>query len=1506
MQPGTPHTVHSMPSRAPSWAGAERLPESPSRHVRLPHSAGGGVGGPNSPPSMHALSSPFCGAYPPPVTHSHASLRPPSSAPAIMGLPQHAPQSPQPPLHRPDSLRWPPSPGRLSPASSSAAGMVPPPSPADGPPPAAPALYVPAAGPPGAMPPPLMLPQVGRSSGDGSGDPQACGSAEFATADGDMSSSCSCAESVSVAGHSHESSGECSIIVRDPGSLDPSPGAEILPDDIELLQAEPSQAGTQNEDSAVVEAAVAPLPAGPKPAARQLSSSTKTSSIRREASLCMDTGMALHGTLPEHDVPRDALPPLPDADTPEAAAAAAGSPGPGQPQSPEHSTFTAWRSVSAPLQEARTLLLGANAREWEVAAALHELESAPSAGTGGAEFTGLDSPAVASEQLLQPLLLGATVTAAGHRASLDQLPSEVLATSPILSAASPFHYSPRADGVVAAPVVLPPSRLETAAVVLGHLSEQGKHGRQQDLVQIFAAEAQPVPQRSVGGSTAEGEEHTGREEVQAAQDNMCSVGSLIALPDAAAKQMYGSAGRESQGKEYNRAPSFGIDIVRQGSSARSAVPEEEEDVAQQEGSVQGASEDLDVTLGVEELPGSLNADSRAAAVADGGRGVADMTLRIEGSPVRHAMPLPVDPAALATVPSAAGTSLAGTLTFASDGRPSLAPSSPQAHSSASEATLPLCAVRSGAGGALNGSPRDGVRTLARASSAGHEADDEAGSECGSIGSGEFSPLRPLDVPPGRGAGRGLPARLESSHTRARSAFVGTEPSAPWFKRDAQMHKSLTFRGDTDSHSLPQPDLDLGAQSLKPAAAESPPMPLFAGGAGGSGSNSGGTAQAAQSSVLTRDGSTLSRLGQVSTAVMSAEANTRAASSTGFFTWDSSHLSRRTSSESNLSAVSVSSGMPTSPMPDCSSPLDPLTVPDVLMHAVGSVFDSPQQISRSTGAPQDSEPSAFDLTEYEVDSDGEPAADASICLLDLSPPASAATSATRVAGDAAAPVDSPAPPSPPDSPSATLMTLARPGTAPAPVSGTSLPGQVESSGELGDPARACSDPGSHSGELEAPDLGAALISPRRGPTWSAPAPMPPTHSVLGPIPPSPPLPPATSDKGFLLLDDKFPESDSPASPLAAESSCATAVRDPDFRLHPFATATASLATSVTDADSSALWAPADPSDSAPLRQATASTALAASEPSESHARPDSVVSILEPVEPILSRRSSSANPSSPACVGAWGARPPAAPTHPTPAAPLPPPARPALQPIITTAPVATASPGGPMSPSTPLDAHHSGTPTAGGTLPWARYFLDAPPSRISSLQSSPAFSHRAMSTHRSPSGLPVTPTGSTSSVRHAAVFSPAANMSPSVRAAVQAVAAGGGSASNEPPDYDPADPPMVLWLPVYHRARRTGLEAQKEFPIAIGDVIAQRYRVTRPLGSAAFSRAVAAIDVHSGEHVCLKVIRSNKDFFDQSLDEVRIPPTPPRMAHTCPNTILDSTAGSSLALDDCAVAGRHRH
>ncbi|KAI5066126.1 hypothetical protein GOP47_0018750 [Adiantum capillus-veneris] len=80
---------------------------------------------------------------------------------------------------------------------------------------------------------------------------------------------------------------------------------------------------------------------------------------------------------------------------------------------------------------------------------------------------------------------------------------------------------------------------------------------------------------------------------------------------------------------------------------------------------------------------------------------------------------------------------------------------------------------------------------------------------------------------------------------------------------------------------------------------------------------------------------------------------------------------------------------------------------------------------------------------------------------------------------------------------------------------------------------------------------------------------------------------------------------------------------------------------------------------------------------------------------------------------------------------------------------------------------------------------------------------------------------------------------------------------------------VFDLRIVHRKNRTGFEEDKDFPVMINSVIAGRYHVTEYLGSAAFSKALQAHDLHTGMDVCLKIIKNNKDFFDQSLDEIKL-------------------------------------
>ncbi|CUG85687.1 protein kinase, putative [Bodo saltans] len=77
------------------------------------------------------------------------------------------------------------------------------------------------------------------------------------------------------------------------------------------------------------------------------------------------------------------------------------------------------------------------------------------------------------------------------------------------------------------------------------------------------------------------------------------------------------------------------------------------------------------------------------------------------------------------------------------------------------------------------------------------------------------------------------------------------------------------------------------------------------------------------------------------------------------------------------------------------------------------------------------------------------------------------------------------------------------------------------------------------------------------------------------------------------------------------------------------------------------------------------------------------------------------------------------------------------------------------------------------------------------------------------------------------------------------------------------------LKVIYEAGRTGFEEAKDFPIVPNTVIAGRYQILQYLDSAAFSRAVKCLDLKHKHEVCIKIIRNSKDFFDQSLDEIKL-------------------------------------
>lgn len=94
--------------------------------------------------------------------------------------------------------------------------------------------------------------------------------------------------------------------------------------------------------------------------------------------------------------------------------------------------------------------------------------------------------------------------------------------------------------------------------------------------------------------------------------------------------------------------------------------------------------------------------------------------------------------------------------------------------------------------------------------------------------------------------------------------------------------------------------------------------------------------------------------------------------------------------------------------------------------------------------------------------------------------------------------------------------------------------------------------------------------------------------------------------------------------------------------------------------------------------------------------------------------------------------------------------------------------------------------------------------------------------------------------------------------------------------------LVFQLPIICTAGKTGFEESSDLALYPGMLVAERYLVQQVLGSAAFSTAYRCMDLKAGSNrdddgdnqakeceVCLKVIRNKKDYFDQSLDEIKI-------------------------------------
>ncbi|POM65551.1 CMGC/DYRK protein Kinase [Phytophthora palmivora] len=87
--------------------------------------------------------------------------------------------------------------------------------------------------------------------------------------------------------------------------------------------------------------------------------------------------------------------------------------------------------------------------------------------------------------------------------------------------------------------------------------------------------------------------------------------------------------------------------------------------------------------------------------------------------------------------------------------------------------------------------------------------------------------------------------------------------------------------------------------------------------------------------------------------------------------------------------------------------------------------------------------------------------------------------------------------------------------------------------------------------------------------------------------------------------------------------------------------------------------------------------------------------------------------------------------------------------------------------------------------------------------------------------------------------------------------------DEPKDYE------VFQLRIIREKNRTGFEPNQDWRPRTGALIGGRYKVEMAIGEAVFSRTYKCIDTNTDQSVCLKIIKNNKEYFDQGVDEIRV-------------------------------------
>lgn len=80
---------------------------------------------------------------------------------------------------------------------------------------------------------------------------------------------------------------------------------------------------------------------------------------------------------------------------------------------------------------------------------------------------------------------------------------------------------------------------------------------------------------------------------------------------------------------------------------------------------------------------------------------------------------------------------------------------------------------------------------------------------------------------------------------------------------------------------------------------------------------------------------------------------------------------------------------------------------------------------------------------------------------------------------------------------------------------------------------------------------------------------------------------------------------------------------------------------------------------------------------------------------------------------------------------------------------------------------------------------------------------------------------------------------------------------------------TIEIPYIYVPNHTGYEVSREFPIVLGEIIAEKYRIDRIIANTHTSCVLACLDLSKKAKVCVKVVQNEKISFERGLNEVRM-------------------------------------